>query len=112
MASNDRNTQNGNAQNSNAQNTNAKNAQNAGGSAGDAQSARSEEELDRETRSLIGDTAEDRNLSGSTTYVTLPDQKGDESQNQSPRQGSSSKGGSQSSSRGDSYGSSRGDTQR
>ncbi len=42
------------------------------------------EELDRELqreqeegRDLIGDTAEDRHVSGSSTYETLPDQKSD-----------------------------------
>jgi hypothetical protein len=108
MASNDRNTQNSNAQN--AQGSASQNAR--GGNVGDEQSARSEEQLDREERSLIGNTAEDRNLSGSTTYVTLPDQQGDESQDQSSRQGSSKSGGSQQDDRGESYGSARGDTQR
>lgn len=104
------------------------------GTPGNKQAARSEEQLDQEERSLIGNTAEDRNLTGSTTYVTLPDQKGDQAQNQSSRQGSSSQGsssqgsssqgsggsqssggrssGNQQSGHGDSYGSSHGDTQR
>lgn len=40
----------------------------------------SEKKLDNEERSLIGDEAEDRNLTGSTTYVTLPDQEEEKSQ--------------------------------
>lgn len=99
------------------------------GTTGNEQVARSEEQLDREERSLIGNTSEDRNLTGSTTYVTLPDQQGDDSQDQSSRQSSRPASGSQQGSsgsrppggrsssnhenhRGDSYGSSRGDTQR
>lgn len=70
------------------------------GTPGNEQAARSEEQLDREQKSLIGNTSEDRNLTGSTTYVTLPDQKGDQSDNQSSRKAT------------ESHGSSRGDTQR
>ena len=75
------------------------------GTPGNEQAARSEEQLDREQKSLIGDTSEDRNLTGSTTYETLPDQGSDEGQ--SSRKASGSQGNS-----GESYGSSRGDTQR
>jgi hypothetical protein len=77
------------------------------GTPGNEQAARSEEQLDREQKSLIGNTSEDRNLTGSTTYVTLPDQKGDQSDNQSSRKATGSQG-----SNDQSYGSSRGDTQR
>jgi len=70
------------------------------GTPGNEQAARSEEQLDQEQKSLIGNTSEDRNLTGSTTYVTLPDQKGDQSDNQSSRKATGS------------HGSSRGDTQR
>jgi hypothetical protein len=37
-----------------------------------------ERALQHQQDKLPGDTAEDRNLSGSTTYETLPDQQGDE----------------------------------
>jgi hypothetical protein len=47
---------------------------------GEAAASESEERLDREEETLIGDTAEDRNLTGSTTYVTLPDQSSQQSQ--------------------------------
>ena len=70
------------------------------GTPGNEQAARSEEQLDREQKSLIGNTSEDRNLTGSTTYVTLPDQKGDQSDDQSSRKATGS------------HGSARGDTQR
>lgn len=94
-ARNDSNNQSG-------QNSSQNSAQSASsrGTPGNEQAARSEEQLDREQKSLIGDTSEDRNLTGSTTYVTLPDQKGDQSDNQSPRKATGS------------HGSSRGDTQR
>lgn len=94
-ARNDSNNQSG-------QNSSQNSAQSASsrGTPGNEQAARSEEQLDREQKSLIGNTSEDRNLTGSTTYVTLPDQKGDQSDNQSPRKATGS------------HGSSRGDTQR
>ncbi|MGI8508305.1 MAG: hypothetical protein ACR2MQ_03175 [Gemmatimonadaceae bacterium] len=47
----------------------------------------SEKKLDTEEKSLIGNEAEDRNLTGSTTYVTLPDQS--EQSDQGADQGSS-----------------------
>ena len=52
--------------------------------------ARSEQRLDREERSLVGDTAEDRNVTGSTTYVTLPEQQGDERPRRDQRNASGS----------------------
>ncbi len=39
----------------------------------------SEKKLNSEEKTLIGDEAEDRNLTGSTTYVTLPDQEENQS---------------------------------
>lgn len=50
----------------------------------------SEKKLDTEEKSLIGDEAEDRNLTGSTTYVTLPDQseQSDQGSDQGSNQGS------------------------
>lgn len=82
MTSNDRNTQSsqGSRDSQSARNDRV----------GNDQSARSEEQLDREERSLIGNTPEDRNLTGSTTYVTLPEQKGDNADDQSSRQASAS----------------------
>jgi hypothetical protein len=102
---NDSNNQSG--QNS-SQNNAQKNAQSASsrGTPGNEQAARSEEQLDREQKSLIGNTSEDRNLTGSTTYVTLPDQGPDKGQSSRKASGSQESGGSES------YGSSRGDTQR
>lgn len=50
----------------------------------------SEKKLDTEEKSLIGDEAEDRNLTGSTTYVTLPDQ-GEQQSDQGSDQGSNKK---------------------
>lgn len=66
------------------------NASSSRGTPGNEQAARSEEQLDTEERSLIGNTSEDRNLTGSTTYVTLPDQQGDQAEGQPPRQASGS----------------------
>lgn len=50
----------------------------------------SEKKLDSEEKSLIGNEAEDRNLTGSTTYVTLPDQ-GDDQNGQKGQSGQQSK---------------------
>ena len=77
---------------------------------GDATERALQEELRREAeegRNDVGDLGTNRNLTGSTTYVTLPDQKGDQSDNQSSRKATGSQG-----SNDQSYGSSRGDTQR
>ncbi len=49
----------------------------------------SEKKLDTEEKSLIGDEAEDRNLTGSTTYVTLPDQEEEKSQKPGSKSGGS-----------------------
>lgn len=48
----------------------------------------SEKKLDNEEKSLIGNEAEDRNLTGSTTYVTLPEQGGDDQQSQQSQRAS------------------------
>ena len=45
------------------------------GTPGDEAAAQSEQRLDEEERSLIGDTARDHNLTGSTTWLTLPEQE-------------------------------------
>ncbi len=52
----------------------------------------SEKKLDDEEKTLIGNEAEDHNLTGSTTYVTLPDQGDD----QNAKSGKSGKSGQQS----------------
>lgn len=101
---NDRNDQSG----SQSASRSASQGASSRGTPGNEQAARSEEQLDQEQKSLIGNTSEDRNLTGSTTYVTLPDQQGDQSDGQS----SGRSGSKQQSGRGDSYGSSHGDTQR
>jgi hypothetical protein len=56
---------------------------------GEAAASESEERLDREEETLIGDIAEDRNLTGSTSYVTLPDQSSQ--QPQKPQQSDKSR---------------------
>ena len=53
------------------------------GTPGDDAAAQSEHRLDQEERSLVGDTARDHNLTGSTTWVTLPDQERDQPRDQS-----------------------------
>ncbi len=50
----------------------------------------SEKKLDDEEKTLIGNEAEDHNLTGSTTYVTLPDQ-GDDQNGQPGKSGQQSK---------------------
>lgn len=52
-------------------------------SSGQSAAWESEQKLDREEKTLIGDEAQDRNLTGSTTYVTLPEQEGDTRSGQS-----------------------------
>lgn len=51
--------------------------QQQGGQQGDDQQAY-EQALQRPTEDLAGDMEENRNLTGSTTYQTLPEQEGDE----------------------------------
>ena len=68
------------------------------GTSGRDAAAQSEQRLDQEERSLVGNTAEDRNLTGSTTYVTLPEQQGDETTRRDQRNASGSQSGSQQSS--------------
>lgn len=64
-------------------------ADNRDQSSGQSAAWDSEKKLDTEEKSLIGDEAEDRNLTGSTTYVTLPEQKDDQKSQKSSGNNSS-----------------------
>lgn len=69
------------------------------GTSGRDAAAQSEQRLDQEERSLVGDTARDRNVTGSTTYVTLPEQQGDENTRRDQRNAGGSRQSSGSSGR-------------